>query len=57
DLRRRHRSRGHEPPGLRFSQPSGHTPTRYTVHVNRPWCITFEFRDGDAYVLDYEQYH
>ncbi|MCF4118962.1 type II toxin-antitoxin system RelE/ParE family toxin [Rhodovulum sulfidophilum] len=55
--RRRHRSRGHEPPGLRFSQPSGHTPTRYTVHVNRPWCITFEFRDGDAYVLDYEQYH
>ncbi|OOY06940.1 hypothetical protein BMI85_15710 [Thioclava sp. DLFJ4-1] len=30
----------------------GHNPTRYTVHKNDPWCITFEFHDGDAYVLD-----
>ena len=35
----------------------GHNPTRTTVHVNGPWCITFDFRDGDAYVLDFEQYH
>ena len=39
-------------PGLR-----GFNPTRYTVHVNGPWCITFEFRDGDAYAIDFEQYH
>ena len=32
-------------------------PTRYTVHVNGPWCITFEFEDGDAYRVDFEQYH
>ncbi|GAA3660899.1 type II toxin-antitoxin system RelE/ParE family toxin [Acetobacter lovaniensis] len=31
--------------------------TRYAVHVNGPWCITFEFRDDDAYVLDFEQYY
>ena len=44
-------------PGFDFHGLTGHNPTRYTVHVNGPWCITFEFRDGDAYVLDFEQYH
>ena len=44
-------------PGFDFHGLKGHNPTRYTVHVNGPWCITFEFRDGDAYVLDFEQYH
>ena len=44
-------------PGFYFHYLKSHTPTRYTVHVNGPWCITFEFRDGDAYVLDFEQYH
>lgn len=32
-------------------------PKRYTVHVNGPWCITFEFEDGDALNVDLEQYH
>jgi proteic killer suppression protein len=32
-------------------------PQRYTVHVNGPWCITFEFEGGDAYRVDFEQYH
>ena len=44
-------------PGFDFHRLKGHNPTRYTVHVNGPWCITFEFRDGDAHVLDFEQYH
>jgi len=44
-------------PGFDFHGLQGHNPTRYTVHVNGPWCITFEFHDGDAYVVDYEQYH
>ena len=30
---------------------------RYTIHVNGPWCITFEFEEGDAYRIDFEQYH
>jgi proteic killer suppression protein len=25
--------------------------------VNGNWRLTFEFRDGHAYVLDYEDYH
>ena len=32
-------------------------PKRYTVHVNGPCCITFEFEDGDALRVDLEQYH
>jgi proteic killer suppression protein len=44
-------------PGFNFHALRGHRPTRYTVHVNGPWCITFEFEDGDAYRVDFEQYH
>jgi proteic killer suppression protein len=32
-------------------------PQRYTVHVNGPWCMTFEWIDGDAWRVDLEQYH
>jgi proteic killer suppression protein len=44
-------------PGFDFHGLQGHKPTRYTVHVNGPWCITFEFENGDAYRVDFEQYH
>ena len=27
------------------------------AHVNGPWCITFEFNDGDAFRVDLDQYH
>jgi toxin HigB-1 len=43
--------------GTRFHALKGYKPTRYTVHVNGPWCLTFEFEDGDAYGVDFEQYH
>jgi len=44
-------------PGFDFHVLRGHRPTRYTVHVNGPWCVTFEFSDGDAYAVAFEQYH
>jgi proteic killer suppression protein len=44
-------------PGYDFHSLRGFRPTRYSVHVNGPWCITFEFQDGDAYRVDLEQYH
>ncbi|MGE0750289.1 MAG: type II toxin-antitoxin system RelE/ParE family toxin [Variibacter sp.] len=44
-------------PGFDFHALRGFNPTRYTVHVNGPWCITFQFEDGDAYRVDFEQYH
>ena len=43
--------------GFDFHRLTGFKPHRYTVHVNGPWCITFEFEDGDAWRVDFEQYH
>lgn len=43
-------------PGFNFHGLLG-KPKRYSVHVNGPWCITFEFTEGDAFRIDYEQYH
>lgn len=44
-------------PGFDFHALNGFDPIRYTVHINGPWCITFEFEEGDAYRVDLEQYH
>jgi toxin HigB-1 len=44
-------------PGFDFHALKGFVPTRYTIHVNGPWCITFEFDSGDAFRVDFEQYH
>jgi len=44
-------------PGFDFHVLKGFRPTRYTVHVNGPWCITFEFDGKDAALVDFEQYH
>lgn len=44
-------------PGYDFHPLKGFDPTRFTIHVNGPWCITFEFLEGDAYRVDFEQYH
>lgn len=44
-------------PGFDFHPLKGFNPTRYTVHVNGPWCITFEFDANDAARVDFEQYH
>jgi toxin HigB-1 len=35
----------------------GSKTQRYTVSVNGPWRVTFEFVDGDAFHVDLEQYH
>jgi len=43
-------------PGFDFHALRG-KPQRYTIHVNGPWCITFEWQDGDALRVDLEQYH
>ena len=44
-------------PGFDFHALRGFRPVRYSVHVNGLWCITFEFEAGDAYRVDFEQYH
>ena len=44
-------------PGFNFHGLLGFNPKRYIIHVNGPWSITFEFDAGDAYRVDFEQYH
>jgi len=43
-------------PGFDFHPLRG-KPQRYSMHVNGPWCVTFEWREGDAWDVDLEQYH
>jgi len=43
-------------PGFNFHGLQGR-PKRYSIHVNGPWCITFEWNDGDALKVNFEQYH
>ena len=32
-------------------------PKRYSIHVNGSWYITFEWEEGEALRVDFEQYH
>lgn len=43
--------------GYKFHGLQGFNPKRYTIHINGPWCLTFEFEHGNAFNLDFEQYH
>lgn len=43
-------------PGFDFHILKG-KPKRYTIHVNGPWRITFEWLDGDVWRVDLVQYH
>ena len=44
-------------PGFRLHPLKGSDKGRWSIWVNGNWRITFEFVDGDAYILDYEDYH
>lgn len=44
-------------PGFDLHALKGYRPTRYSLHVNGPWCVTFEWDAGDALRVDLEQYH
>jgi toxin HigB-1 len=44
-------------PGFRLHPLKGESKGRWSVWVNANWRLTFEFKDGHAYILDYEDYH
>ena len=44
-------------PGFKLHPLKGSDRGRWSIWVNGNWRITFEFRDGHAFVLDYEDYH
>lgn len=44
-------------PGFSLHPLKGALKGRWAISVNGNWRLTFEFKDGNAYVLDYEDYH
>lgn len=44
-------------PGFRLHPLKGRERGRWSIWVNGNWRITFEFQNGNAFVLDYEDYH
>ncbi|MEQ1882869.1 MAG: type II toxin-antitoxin system RelE/ParE family toxin [Burkholderiales bacterium] len=44
-------------PGFRLHPLKGREKGRWSIWVNGSWRLTFEFRDGDIHLLDYEDYH
>lgn len=44
-------------PGYKLHSLKGHRKGIWSIAVSGNWRLTFEFRDGHAYLLDYEDYH
>ena len=44
-------------PGFKLHKLSGKDKNIWSVWVNGNWRITFYFEQGDAYVVDYLDYH
>ena len=43
-------------PGFRLHPLKGELQGHWSITVNANWHMTFEFNDGNAYVLAYEDY-
>lgn len=44
-------------PGYRLHPLKGKMKNRWPVSVSGNGRLTFEFKDGNVYLLDYEDYH
>ena len=44
-------------PGFRLHPLKGAERGRWSIWVNGNWRVTFAFENGNAFVLDYEDYH
>lgn len=44
-------------PGWRFHEWTGNGKGTYSVNVSGNWRLTFQFEDGDAHIVNYEDPH
>ena len=44
-------------PGLKLHALKGDRKGDWAVSVSGNWRVTFQFKNGDAYLLNYEDYH
>jgi toxin HigB-1 len=45
------------PPANRLEKLKGDRAGQYSIRINDQWRICFEWRDGDAYDVEIEDYH
>jgi len=45
------------PPGNRLEKLSGRRVGQYSIRINDPWRLCFEWRQGDAYQVEIVDYH
>lgn len=45
------------PPSNKFHALEGHDPTRYALWINDQWRISFEWKEGSAHNVLFEDYH
>ena len=44
-------------PGYKLHPLKGRMKNRWSIWVSGNWRLTFEFKDGNVFVVDYEDYH
>jgi len=44
-------------PGFKLPPLKGNRVDIWSITVNGNWRVTFEFREGNAFILNYEDYH
>lgn len=44
-------------PGFKLHPLKGDRKGQWSIAVSGNWRITFEFHDGNAYLINYEDYH
>ena len=44
-------------PGSSLHELKGDKAGQFSVKVSGNWRVFFEFKDGDAYIVDYDDYH
>lgn len=44
-------------PGFKMHMLSGKEKNIWSVWVNGNWRVTFYFEEGDAFIVDYKDYH
>jgi len=45
------------PPGNRLEKLSGDREGQYSIRINDRWRICFDWREGDAYLVEVADYH
>lgn len=44
-------------PGFRLHKLKGKSAGRWSIWINGNWRLTFDYEDGNVYIVNYEDYH